>query len=183
MYIKNRSLVGGSRLNFHTAGSAVFQLDLNRRTQAFAVTPSPGRRKSQKPVEQGKSNFFKANLPVPVTELGIEKYIGPLMRGVTERRVPVLVKSWIKKFAAMIVPEMPTQVALYKEYITLSMPFVCFFLSDAWFSEFIGLTSNMEIKETQQPLLPLQGTADVVLLPAGVGIQMKSWPKLGQYGA
>lgn len=93
-------------------------------TQAFAVDPEVD--ESPEAVSAGKA-IFKANCST-CHKLD-EKYIGPSLRGVTERRDPVLVKSWIKNSQAMIASGDAYAVALYKEYNNSIMPAYAF-LSD-----------------------------------------------------
>lgn len=92
--------------------------------QAFAVDPAVN--ESPEAVSAGKA-IFKANCST-CHKLD-EKYIGPSLRGVTERRNPVLVKSWIKNSQAMIASGDTYAVALYKEYNNSIMPAYTF-LSD-----------------------------------------------------
>lgn len=119
--LSKRSLVG-VRLNFHMLALLFFMLI---GTQAFAVDPSVD--ESAEAVAAGKA-IFKANCST-CHKLD-QKYIGPALRGVTERRDPVLVKSWIKNSQAMIASGDPYAVALYKEYNNSVMPSYAF-LSDA----------------------------------------------------
>jgi len=119
--LSKRSLVG-IRLNFHMLALLFFML---LGTQAFAVDPSVD--ESPEAVAAGKA-IFKANCTT-CHKLD-QKYIGPSLRGVTERRDPVLVKSWIKNSGAMIASGDAYAVALFKEYNNSNMP-AYGFLSDA----------------------------------------------------
>lgn len=132
-------------------------------TQAFAVDPSV--EESPEAVAAGKA-IFKANCST-CHKLD-EKYIGPSLRGVTERRDPVLVKSWIKNSQAMIASGDAYAVALYKEYNNSVMPSYAF-LSDA---DLGSLLSYIEYGDKVDPAAAAAaaGTADGGAVAAGGGI-------------
>lgn len=156
----SKRLLVGVRSNFHMLAVLFFMLI---GTQAFAVDPSVD--ESPEAVAAGKA-IFKANCST-CHKLD-EKYIGPSLRGVTERRDPVLVKSWIKNSGAMIASGDAYAVALYKEYNNSVMP-AYGFLSDA---DLGNILSYIEYGDKVDPAAAAaaSGTADGVAVAAGGGI-------------
>jgi len=157
--LSKRSLVG-VRLNFHMLALLFFMLI---GTQAFAVDPSVV--ESPEAVAAGKA-IFKANCST-CHKLD-QKYIGPALRGVTERRDPVLVKSWIKNSGAMIASGDPYAVALYKEYNNSVMP-AYGFLSD---DDLGNILSYIEYGDKADPAAAAAaaGTSDGGAVATGGGI-------------
>jgi mono/diheme cytochrome c family protein len=156
----SKRLLVGVRSNFHMLAVLFFMLI---GTQAFAVDPSVD--ESPEAVAAGKA-IFKANCST-CHKLD-EKYIGPSLRGVTERRDPVLVKSWIKNSGAMIASGDAYAVALYKEYNNSVMP-AYGFLSDA---DLGNILSYIEYGDKVDPAAAAAaaGTADGSTVAAGGGI-------------
>jgi mono/diheme cytochrome c family protein len=158
--LSKRSLVG-VRLNFHILALLFFMLI---GTQSFAVDPSVV--ESPEAVAAGKA-IFKANCST-CHKLD-QKYIGPALRGVTERRDPVLVKSWIKNSGAMIASGDPYAVALYKEYNNSVMP-AYGFLSD---DDLGNILSYIEYGDKEDPAAAAAtaaGTSDGGAVATGGGI-------------
>ncbi len=144
--LSKRSLVG-VRLNFRMLAVLFFMLI---GTQAFAVDPSVD--ESQEAVAAGNA-IFKANCST-CHKLD-QKYIGPALRGVTERKDPEWVKTWIKNSQAVIASGDPYAVALYKEYNNSVMPSYGF-LSDA---DLGNLLSYIEYGDKVDPAAAAAATA------------------------
>lgn len=154
--LSKRSLVG-IRLNFHMLALLFFMLI---GSQAFAVDPSVD--ESPEAVAAGKA-IFKANCST-CHKLD-EKYIGPSLRGVTDRRDPVLVKSWIANSQAMIASGDTYAVALFKEYNNSVMPAYTF-LSDV---DLDNILSYIEYGDKVDPAAAAAVGVDGVAVSSGGG--------------
>ncbi len=119
--LSKRSLVG-VRLNFHTLAVLFFLLI---GTQAFAVDPSVSN--SEEAIEAGKAVF---NTNCKTCHKLDQKYTGPALRGVTDRKDPAWIKNWIRNSQAVIASGDPYAVSLFNEYNKAVMPAYTF-LSDA----------------------------------------------------
>jgi mono/diheme cytochrome c family protein/energy-converting hydrogenase Eha subunit A len=136
--LSKRSLVG-IQLNFQTL-AVLFFLLIGFTAQAAdpAVVNSP------EAIEVGKTVF---NANCKTCHKLDQKYIGPALRGATDRNSAEWVKTWIANSQAVIASGDSYAVALYKEYNNSIMPSYTF-LSDA---ELDGLLSYIEYGDTADP--------------------------------
>ena len=98
-----------------------------------------------------------------------QKYIGPALRGATDRNNAKWVKTWIKNSQAVIASGDAYAVALYKEYNNSIMPSYAF-LSDA---ELDGVLAYIEYGDKADPAAaaaPGAAAGDPAAAAAGSGI-------------
>ena len=126
--LSNRSLVG-IRLSFQTLAVLFF---MAMGVSAYAADPSVVN--SDEAIAAGKAVF---NANCKTCHKLDQKYIGPALRGATDRNSAAWVKTWIANSQAVIASGDAYAVALYKEYNNSVMPSYAF-LSDA---ELDGLLS------------------------------------------
>lgn len=136
--LSKRSLVG-VRLNFHTL-AVLFLMLIG--TQAFAVDPTVA--SSDEVIAAGKTVF---NANCKTCHKLDQKYIGPALRGVTDRNKPEWVKTWIKNSQAVVASGDSYAVALFKEYNNSVMPAYTF-LSD---EDLNGLLAYIEYGDKVDP--------------------------------
>lgn len=133
-----RSLVG-NRMSFQTLAVLFFMFV---GTVSFAADPAVVN--SPESIEVGKAVF---NTNCKTCHKLDQKYIGPALRGATDRNSAEWVKTWIKNSGEVIASGDPYAVALYKEYNNSIMPSYTF-LSDA---ELDGLLSYIEYGDVVDP--------------------------------
>jgi cytochrome c2 len=109
-------------------------------TQAFAADPAVP--ESEEAVSAGET-LFKANCST-CHKLD-QRYTGPALRGVTDRRSIAWATSFIKNSQAMIASGDPQAVAIYKEFNNLAMP-AHQFLSD---EDVMNLLSYIEYGDAE----------------------------------
>ena len=136
--LSKRSLVG-VRLNFHTLAVLFFMLI---GTQAFAVDPTVAN--SDEAIAAGKTVF---NANCKTCHKLEQKYIGPALRGVTDKNNPEWVKTWIKNSQAVIASGDSYAVALFKEYNNSVMPAYTFLTDD----DLNGLLAYIEYGDKVDP--------------------------------
>jgi mono/diheme cytochrome c family protein/heme/copper-type cytochrome/quinol oxidase subunit 2 len=136
--LSKRSLVG-IRLNFHTLAVLFFMIF---GVSAYAADPAVVN--SDEAIAAGKAVF---NANCKTCHKLDQKYIGPALRGATDRNSAAWVKTWIANSQAVIASGDSYAVALYKEYNNSIMPSYAF-LSDA---ELDGLLSYIEYGDKVDP--------------------------------
>uniref|UniRef100_UPI004048E7E2 c-type cytochrome n=1 Tax=Algoriphagus sp. TaxID=1872435 RepID=UPI004048E7E2 len=150
--LSNRSLVG-IRLSFQTLAVLFF---MAMGVSAYAADPSVVN--SDEAIAAGKAVF---NANCKTCHKLDQKYIGPALRGATDRNSAAWVKTWIANSQAVIASGDAYAVALYKEYNNSVMPSYAF-LSDA---ELDGLLSYIEYGDKVDP-----AAASVALASGGDGV-------------
>jgi mono/diheme cytochrome c family protein/heme/copper-type cytochrome/quinol oxidase subunit 2 len=136
--LSKRSLVG-IRLNFQTLAVLFFMIF---GISAYAADPAVVN--SDEAIAAGKAVF---NANCKTCHKLDQKYIGPALRGATDRNSAAWVKTWIANSQAVIASGDSYAVALYKEYNNSIMPSYTF-LSDA---ELDGLLSYIEYGDKVDP--------------------------------
>ena len=150
--LSNRSLVG-IRLSFQTLAVLFF---MAMGVSAYAADPSVVN--SDEAIAAGKAVF---NANCKTCHKLDQKYIGPALRGATDRNSAAWVKTWIANSQAVIASGDAYAVALYKEYNNSVMPSYAF-LSDA---ELDGLLSYIEYGDKVDP-----AAASAALASGGDGV-------------
>jgi mono/diheme cytochrome c family protein/heme/copper-type cytochrome/quinol oxidase subunit 2 len=144
--LSKRSLVG-IRLNFQTLAVLFFMIF---GVSAYAADPAVVN--SDEAIAAGKAVF---NANCKTCHKLDQKYIGPALRGATDRNSAAWVKTWIANSQAVIASGDSYAVALYKEYNNSIMPSYTF-LSDA---ELDGLLSYIEYGDKVDPAAAASGDA------------------------
>ena len=150
--LSKRSLVG-IRLSFQTLAVLFF---MAMGVSAYAADPSVVN--SDEAIAAGKAVF---NANCKTCHKLDQKYIGPALRGATDRNSAAWVKTWIANSQAVIASGDAYAVALYKEYNNSVMPSYAF-LSDA---ELDGLLSYIEYGDKVDP-----AAASAALASGGDGV-------------
>jgi len=153
----NRSLLGVP-LRLSTLALMFFLL---LGAQAFAANPDVS--DSEEAISAGKS-VFSANCK-SCHKLD-QKYTGPALRGVTDRRSIEWAKSFIKNSQALIASGDAQANALYKEYNNLAMP-AHEFLSD---TELDNLLSYIEYGDKEAAVVDGGGDAGTAQTTGGSGV-------------
>ncbi len=155
--LSKRSLVG-VRLNFHTLAVLFFMLI---GFQAFAADPAVD--SSDEAVEAGKAVF---NANCKTCHKLDQKYIGPALRGATDRQPVELVKSFIKNSQAVIASGNEYYSDLFAEYNNTVM-ISHEFLTD---EELDNLLSYIEFGDTADPAATAASAEGGAVTGAGGGI-------------
>ena len=158
--LSKRSLVG-IRLNFQTLAVLFFMIF---GVSAYAADPAVVN--SDEAIAAGKAVF---NANCKTCHKLDQKYIGPALRGATDRNSAAWVKTWIANSQAVIASGDPYAVALYKEYNNSIMPSYAF-LSDA---ELDGVLAYIEYGDKVDPAAAAAAPGDAAAgdaAAAGSGI-------------
>ena len=145
--LSKRSLVG-IRLNFQTLAVLFFMIF---GVSAYAADPAVVN--SDEAIAAGKAVF---NANCKTCHKLDQKYIGPALRGATDRNSAAWVKTWIANSQAVIASGDSYAVALYKEYNNSIMPSYTF-LSDA---ELDGVLAYIEYGDKVDPAAAAAATGD-----------------------
>lgn len=144
--LSKRSLVG-IPLNFHTLAMLFFMLF---GTQVYAVDPTVA--SSDEAIAAGKTVF---NANCKTCHKLDQKYIGPALRGVTDRNDAAWVKKWILNSQEVISSGDSYAVALFKEYNNSVMPSYTFLSDD----DLNGLLAYIEYGDKVDPAAAAVATA------------------------
>lgn len=144
--LSKRSLVG-IHLNFHTLAMLFFMLF---GTQVYAVDPTVA--SSDEAIAAGKTVF---NANCKTCHKLDQKYIGPALRGVTDRNDAAWVKKWILNSQEVISSGDSYAVALFKEYNNSVMPSYTFLSDD----DLNGLLAYIEYGDKVDPAAAAVATA------------------------
>ena len=159
--LSKRTLVG-IRWSFQTLAMLFFMLV---GVSAYAADPAVAN--TDEAIAAGKAVF---NANCKTCHKLDQKYIGPALRGATDRNDAKWVKNWIKNSQAVIASGDAYAVALYKEYNNSIMPSYAF-LSDA---ELDGVLAYIEYgdKADAAAAAPADGSAptDAAAAAGGSGI-------------
>jgi len=159
--LSKRTLVG-IRWSFQTLAMLFFMLV---GVSAYAADPAVAN--TDEAIAAGKAVF---NANCKTCHKLDQKYIGPALRGATDRNDAKWVKTWIKNSQAVIASGDAYAVALYKEYNNSVMPSYAF-LSDA---ELDGVLAYIEYgdKADAAAAAPADGSAptDAAAAAGGSGI-------------
>jgi mono/diheme cytochrome c family protein len=158
--LSKRSLVG-IRLNFQTLAVLFFMIF---GVSAYAADPAVVN--SDEAIAAGKAVF---NANCKTCHKLDQKYIGPALRGATDRNSAAWVKTWIANSQAVIASGDSYAVALYKEYNNSIMPSYAF-LSDA---ELDGVLAYIEYGDKVDPAAAAAAPGDAAAgdaAAAGSGI-------------
>lgn len=156
--LSKRSLVG-VRLNFNTLAMLFFMLI---GVQAYAVDSTVA--SSDEAIAAGKTVF---NANCKTCHKLDQKYIGPALRGVTDRNNAGWVKKWILNSQEVISSGDAYAVALFKEYNNSVMPSYTFLSDD----DLNGLLAYIEYGDKVDPAAAVAATAGgAVSGEAGGGI-------------
>ena len=159
--LSKRSLVG-IRLNFQSLAVLFFML-----VGVSAYAADPAVVNSDEAIAAGKAVF---NANCKTCHKLDQKYIGPALRGATDRNSAAWVKTWIINSQAVIASGDAYAVALYKEYNNSIMPSYTF-LSDA---ELDGVLAYIEYGDKVDPTAaaaaPGAAAGDPAATAAGSGI-------------
>lgn len=159
MFIK-RSLAG-IRQNFQIIAVLFFMV-----MGASAYAADPAVLNTDEAIAAGKAVF---NANCKTCHKLDQKYIGPALRGATDRNTAAWVKTWIINSQAVIASGDSYAVALYKEYNNSIMPSYTF-LSD---SELDGVLAYIEYGDKVDPAAAAAtgaAAAGGAIAPAGGGI-------------
>lgn len=159
MFIK-RSLAG-IRQNFQIIAVLFFMV-----MGASAYAADPAVLNTDEAIAAGKAVF---NANCKTCHKLDQKYIGPALRGATDRNTAAWVKTWIINSQAVIASGDSYAVALYKEYNNSIMPSYTF-LSDA---ELDGVLAYIEYGDKVDPAAAAatgDAAAGGAIAPAGGGI-------------
>ncbi|AFL86280.1 cytochrome c2 [Belliella baltica DSM 15883] len=129
--------------------------------QSFAANPDVS--DSEEAISAGKSVF---NANCKTCHKLDQKYTGPALRGVTDRRSIEWAKSFIKNSAALIASGDAQANALYSEYNNLAMP-QHEFLSD---TELDNLLSYIEYGDKEAAVAEGAGDGEVAQAAGGSGV-------------
>jgi mono/diheme cytochrome c family protein len=158
--LSKRTLVG-IRWSFQTLAMLFFMLV---GVSAYAADPAVAN--TDEAIAAGKAVF---NANCKTCHKLDQKYIGPALRGATDRNDAKWVKTWIKNSQAVIASGDAYAVALYKEYNNSVMPSYAF-LSDA---ELDGVLAYIEYGDkADAAAAPADGSAptDAAAAAGGSGI-------------
>ena len=156
--LSKRSLVG-IRLNFQSLAVLFFMLV---GVSSYAADPAVAN--TDEAIAAGKAVF---NANCKTCHKLDQKYIGPALRGATDRNSAAWVKTWIANSQAVIASGDSYAVALYKEYNNSIMPSYAF-LSDA---ELDGVLAYIEYGDKVDPAAATAAVAgDSATAAAGSGI-------------
>jgi len=158
--LSKRTLVG-IRWSFQTLAMLFFMLV---GVSAYAADPAVAN--TDEAIAAGKAVF---NANCKTCHKLDQKYIGPALRGATDRNDAKWVKNWIKNSQAVIASGDAYAVALYKEYNNSIMPSYAF-LSDA---ELDGVLAYIEYGDkADAAAAPADGSAptDATAVAGGSGI-------------
>ena len=158
--LSKRTLVG-IRWSFQTLAMLFFMLI---GVSAYAADPAVAN--TDEAIAAGKTVF---NANCKTCHKLDQKYIGPALRGATDRNNAKWVKTWIKNSQAVIASGDAYAVALYKEYNNSIMPSYAF-LSDA---ELDGVLAYIEYGDKADPAAaaaPGAAAGDPAAAAAGSGI-------------
>ena len=136
--LSKRTLVG-IRWSFQTLAMLFFMLV---GVSAYAADPAVAN--TDEAIAAGKTVF---NANCKTCHKLDQKYIGPALRGATDRNSAAWVKTWIKNSQAVIASGDAYAVALYKEYNNSIMPSYAF-LSD---TELDGVLAYIEYGDKVDP--------------------------------
>ena len=136
--LSKRTLVG-IRLSFQTLAMLFFMLV---GVSAYAADPAVAN--TDEAIAAGKTVF---NANCKTCHKRDQKYIGPALRGATDRNNAKWVKTWVKNSQAVIASGDAYAVALYKEYNNSIMPSYAF-LTDA---ELDGVLAYIEYGDKADP--------------------------------
>ena len=151
--LSKRSLVG-IRLNFQSLAVLFFML-----VGVSAYAADPAVVNSDEAIAAGKAVF---NANCKTCHKLDQKYIGPALRGATDRNSAAWVKTWIANSQAVIASGDAYAVALYKEYNNSIMPSYAF-LSDA---ELDGVLAYIEYGDKVDPAAAAAATGAAAGDPA-----------------
>lgn len=158
--LSKRTLVG-IRWSFQTLAMLFFMLV---GVSAYAADPAVAN--TDEAIAAGKTVF---NANCKTCHKLDQKYIGPALRGATDRNSAAWVKTWIKNSQAVIASGDAYAVALYKEYNNSIMPSYAF-LSD---TELDGVLAYIEYGDKVDPAAaaaPGAVAGDPAATAAGSGI-------------
>ena len=158
--LSKRTLVG-IRWSFQTLAMLFFMLV---GVSAYAADPAVAN--TDEAIAAGKTVF---NANCKTCHKLDQKYIGPALRGATDRNSAAWVKTWIKNSQAVIASGDAYAVALYKEYNNSIMPSYAF-LSD---TELDGVLAYIEYGDKVDPAAaaaPGAAAGDPAATAAGSGI-------------
>ena len=158
--LSKRTLVG-IRWSFQTLAMLFFMLV---GVSAYAADPAVAN--TDEAIAAGKTVF---NANCKTCHKLDQKYIGPALRGATDRNSAAWVKTWIKNSQAVIASGDAYAVALYKEYNNSIMPSYAF-LSD---TELDGVLAYIEYGDKVDPAAaaaPGAAACDPAATAAGSGI-------------
>lgn len=159
MFIKRT--LAGIRQNFQVIALLFFMF-----TGASAFAADPAVLNTDEAIAAGKAVF---NANCKTCHKLDQKYIGPALRGATDRNSAAWVKTWIANSQAVIASGDSYAVALYKEYNNSIMPSYAF-LSDA---ELDGVLAYIEYGDKVDPAAAAAAPGDAAAgdaAAAGSGI-------------
>lgn len=159
--LSKRTLVG-IRWSFQTLAMLFFMLV---GVSAYAADPAVAN--TDEAIAAGKTVF---NANCKTCHKLDQKYIGPALRGATDRNNAKWVKTWIKNSQAVIASGDAYAVALYKEYNNSIMPSYAF-LSDAELDGVLAYIEYGDKADAAAAATPADGAAgDPAAAAAGSGI-------------
>lgn len=158
--LSKRTLVG-IRLSFQTLAMLFFLLV---GVSAYAADPTVAN--TDEAIAAGKTVF---NANCKTCHKLDQKYIGPALRGATDRNNAKWVKNWIKNSQAVISSGDAYAVALYKEYNNSVMPSYAF-LSDAELDGVLAYIEYGDKADAAAAAAPGAAAGDPAAATAGSGI-------------
>ena len=160
--LSKRTLVG-IRWSFQTLAMLFFMLV---GVSAYAADPAVAN--TDEAIAAGKAVF---NANCKTCHKLDQKYIGPALRGATDRNDAKWVKNWIKNSQAVIASGDAYAVALYKEYNNSIMPSYAF-LSDAELDGVLAYIEYGDKADAAAAAAPADGSAptDATAAAGGSGI-------------
>ena len=160
--LSKRTLVG-IRWSFQTLAMLFFMLV---GVSAYAADPAVAN--TDEAIAAGKAVF---NANCKTCHKLDQKYIGPALRGATDRNDAKWVKTWIKNSQAVIASGDAYAVALYKEYNNSVMPSYAF-LSDAELDGVLAYIEYGDKADAAAAAAPADGSAptDAAAAAGGSGI-------------
>ena len=158
--LSKRTLVG-IRWSFQTLAMLFFMLV---GVSAYAADPSVAN--TDEAIAAGKTVF---NANCKTCHKLDQKYIGPALRGATDRNNANWVKTWIKNSQAVISSGDAYAVALYKEYNNSVMPSYAF-LSDAELDGVLAYIEYGDKADAAATAAPGAAAGDPAAAAAGSGI-------------
>ena len=158
--LSKRTLVG-IRWSFQTLAMLFFMLV---GVSAYAADPAVAN--TDEAIAAGKTVF---NANCKTCHKLDQKYIGPALRGATDRNNAKWVKTWIKNSQAVIASGDAYAVALYKEYNNSVMPSYAF-LSDAELDGVLAYIEYGDKADAAAAAAPGAAAGDPAAAAAGSGI-------------
>ena len=158
--LSKRTLVG-IRWSFQTLAMLFFMLV---GVSAYAADPAVAN--TDEAIAAGKTVF---NANCKTCHKLDQKYIGPALRGATDRNNAKWVKTWIKNSQAVIASGDAYAVALYKEYNNSVMPSYAF-LSDAELDGVLAYIEYGDKADAAAAAAPGAAPGDPAAAAAGSGI-------------